>query len=353
MQGSELLEIERQLAGVLELADLGGPLLGSLQRLMGASGCLLSVFDVPERGAPTVRAGSLVGAIQQYPRDLIAEDPLFAWNRTTSPSLFLAEGHGLDLQAYQKSRAYNEFYKRYDIGFMCGVRPTGLRYGSLHMFGLMFATPRIDQRFAPRSLALLRHLETPLRAAAKRIERLRSLEHQQDLLRQLVERQRGAYVLWDATERLAWMSAQAQRLLEGPLARRDLEHAAAEASRQLRRADSAQRDTLLGRPRTLRSASGKPLLVEFYWVTTPDQRVWLLAELKACTGTNDILTKLSPSEARVSRFLERGLTNREIADRLGVSSETVKTHVKHILAKLGVSSRAKAVHLLRESRDLG
>lgn len=345
----ELLDIERQLAGVLELSDLTESLLGRLQRLMGASGCLLSAFDVPQRGIPTIRGGSLAGVMQQYPRDLFAEDPLFAWNRTTSPSLFLAEGRGFDLDAYRRSRAYADFYRRHDIGFMCGVRPTGLPYGSLHMFGLMFATPALSRRFNPGDLAKLRHLEVPLRSAARRIARLRLLQHQQDVLRQLVERRRGCFVLWDDSERLVWVSADAQRALEGPLARGDLEQAAAAALRQLRRADTSERDTLLGRPRSLHSTRGRPLLVEFSWLTTPDQRVWLLAELKPCIGHNALLTKLSPSEARVSRLLERGLTNREMAERLGVSSETVKTHVKHIMAKLGVGSRAKAVYLLRQA----
>src|SRR5512142_1769758 len=110
----ELLEIERQLASVLELSDLAGPLLSRLQRLMSASGCLLSAFDGPERGAPTVLGGSLACVMEQYPRDLFAEDPLFAWNRTTSPGLFLADGHGFDLEAYQRSRAYADFYRRND-----------------------------------------------------------------------------------------------------------------------------------------------------------------------------------------------------------------------------------------------
>jgi DNA-binding CsgD family transcriptional regulator len=346
----ELLEIERQLAGVLELSDLDGSLLSRLQRMMGASGCLLSVFDVPKRGAPTVRGGSLAGAIQQYPRDLIAEDPLFAWNRTTSPNLFLAEGHGLDLEAYEKSRAYTEFYSRYDIGCMCGVRPTGLRYGAPHMFSLMFSTPKLSRRFAAHGLAKVRHLEIPLRSAARRIERLRFLEHRQDVLRQLVERQHGSFVLWSENERMVWISSKAERLLDGPLARRELEHGAKAALQQRRRADCSRSEALLGRPWRLLSARGRPLLVEFSWLTTPDQHVWLLAELQPCRATDTLLTRLTPAEARVARLLERGLTNRELAARLRVSDETVKTHVKHILEKLGVSSRAKAVHVIQLGR---
>jgi DNA-binding NarL/FixJ family response regulator len=38
----------------------------------------------------------------------------------------------------------------------------------------------------------------------------------------------------------------------------------------------------------------------------------------------------------------RGLSNREIAERLVISRKTAGTHVEHIYAKLGVSNRARA-----------
>jgi len=49
---------------------------------------------------------------------------------------------------------------------------------------------------------------------------------------------------------------------------------------------------------------------------------------------------LTPTEVTVVALIEEGLTNREIAARLMRSRRTVATHVEHILAKLGVGSRA-------------
>lgn len=52
---------------------------------------------------------------------------------------------------------------------------------------------------------------------------------------------------------------------------------------------------------------------------------------------------LTRREVEVLGLLAGGLGQREIADRLVISSKTVATHIQHILEKLGVHSRAQAV----------
>ena len=52
--------------------------------------------------------------------------------------------------------------------------------------------------------------------------------------------------------------------------------------------------------------------------------------------------QLTPREQEVLRLVARGQTNSEIALELVVSAGTVKTHVEHIIAKLGVSDRTQA-----------
>src|SRR5205085_1096604 len=53
--------------------------------------------------------------------------------------------------------------------------------------------------------------------------------------------------------------------------------------------------------------------------------------------------QLSPRAHEVLVLLSWGLSNREIAGELGVSSETVKTHVERLYKRLGVSTRTDAV----------
>jgi DNA-binding CsgD family transcriptional regulator len=52
---------------------------------------------------------------------------------------------------------------------------------------------------------------------------------------------------------------------------------------------------------------------------------------------------LSAREVEVLRHVARGATNVEIALQLGMSPNTVRTHVQNALTKLGVATRAAAV----------
>ncbi|MEO7715604.1 MAG: response regulator transcription factor [Capsulimonas sp.] len=60
-------------------------------------------------------------------------------------------------------------------------------------------------------------------------------------------------------------------------------------------------------------------------------------------GDTDLIKPLSTRELEVLRLLATGLNNRDIAHTLFVSEGTVKTHVEHIIGKLGVSDRVQAV----------
>lgn len=51
--------------------------------------------------------------------------------------------------------------------------------------------------------------------------------------------------------------------------------------------------------------------------------------------------KLSPREEEIVQLISRGCTNKEIARALGLSDKTVKAHLSHIFAKLGVTRRAQ------------
>jgi DNA-binding NarL/FixJ family response regulator len=106
----------------------------------------------------------------------------------------------------------------------------------------------------------------------------------------------------------------------------------------------APRDQLVGAVRTV--AAGEALLAPALVRRLIEDFVRRPAPgARSPTELND----LTERELEVLTLVARGLANAEIATRLFVSEATVRTHVTHILAKLGLRDRVQAVVLAYES----
>jgi NarL family two-component system response regulator LiaR len=68
----------------------------------------------------------------------------------------------------------------------------------------------------------------------------------------------------------------------------------------------------------------------------------LLEEMADGGGARPEAAHLTPREREVLILIARGRSNKRIALELGVAEKTVKTHVGHVLAKLGVTDRTQA-----------
>lgn len=78
------------------------------------------------------------------------------------------------------------------------------------------------------------------------------------------------------------------------------------------------------------------------------------AALRALLAADSGFEELSPADNKLSKrqsqliiMLDRGLSNREIADELGISEHTVKVHLWRLFRRLGVKSRTQTLHYAR------
>jgi DNA-binding CsgD family transcriptional regulator len=77
--------------------------------------------------------------------------------------------------------------------------------------------------------------------------------------------------------------------------------------------------------------------------------VTVIGERKAEKPSVDLLKaifSLTPAEARVATLFGSGFRVSQVAERLGVSKETVRSHIKHVFAKIGVSRQSHLARLL-------
>ena len=92
-------------------------------------------------------------------------------------------------------------------------------------------------------------------------------------------------------------------------------------------------------------AAGESLLAP----TVTSRLIARFAGQPGTVATPPALDALTPREREVLVLIARGLSNKEIAARLVVAEQTVKTHVGRILAKLALRDRAQAVMAAYES----
>jgi DNA-binding NarL/FixJ family response regulator len=78
------------------------------------------------------------------------------------------------------------------------------------------------------------------------------------------------------------------------------------------------------------------------------------AALRALLSADGGFEELTPADNKLSKrqkqlivMLDRGLSNREIAEELGISEHTVKVHLWRLFRRLGVKSRTQTIHYAR------
>lgn len=93
----------------------------------------------------------------------------------------------------------------------------------------------------------------------------------------------------------------------------------------------------------LKNSTGEELIPAIRAVAAG--RKWIPQNVAKRLRSRNLFEELTPRETAVLREVARGLSNKELADALGISEHTAKDHLKSILAKLRVADRTQAVTL--------
>ena len=98
----------------------------------------------------------------------------------------------------------------------------------------------------------------------------------------------------------------------------------------------------------VKSCSREEIQALIHRAVAGDQ-LWTRDDLRRITGVMttprlaaELDAPLTVRESEVLKQVTLGATNRQIAETLGISYETVKEHVQHVLEKVGVDDRTQA-----------
>jgi DNA-binding NarL/FixJ family response regulator len=112
---------------------------------------------------------------------------------------------------------------------------------------------------------------------------------------------------------------------------------------------SVARAIALGASGFLLKGCSRNELLSAIRVVATGENVWSRERLRSVSGalrtaraTNNLEVSLSEREGEVLRQMTLGATNKQIAQAMNISYETVKEHVQHVLRKIGLTDRTQA-----------
>jgi DNA-binding CsgD family transcriptional regulator len=353
----DLAALERAAAGVESLDELAGAPLSHLTAAVRSSNSMLFQF---EANGPRILGGALRDAMSSYREEYFAYDEIqkagFRDAHVATP-LILNEWSGLCWSTHRKSLAYADFYRRSEVEWMLCLHLGEEPHGTPGHTGIVLARASSEPPFGREDLRVAEYAAQSLRVAMRRTRRLEALEHEAAAAQALLAQR--AVLTVGSDGRVAWLSVRAEALAAPYLASGgQLRDPLAGLVRMLF-ADTSRHAEELGVKVRARLSSNPELDAEL-WVTRSRAGTELVGvELHggARPVTRDAASRLAArhgltaAERRVLVLLGEAMTNREIAGRLACSLETVRTHVAHLLGKLGARSRAQAaLFLTREAR---
>ncbi len=273
--------------------------------------------------------------------------------------------HVISDNELEKTEIYNDFFRRYNIHYSCGIN---VPLAGESVVYLSCLRPREARAFSEREGVVLETLFPHIQRAlglyatlSQRQANQKGLETSLDAFGHAVFGLNGAgkVVFQNAKAETLLRAADGLRLHEGKL-----DAAGAGQSAVLRQliadavATGCSKGTYAGGSVLLRrrGEAGSLRVTVSPFLASSEFGTPRLAALVFVGGENDtagrrssalrMLYGITPSEERVADLLLAGLPVREIAERLGITQETSRFHVKRLLAKTGTAKQAELIRLM-------
>lgn len=328
-------------AEALDLRELGRRVLPALREAFDTS--VIVAYRVGADGFETAVPPGGVDPMPAY-EAFAASCPLFAVKRTAAERVVVPT-EVVGARTLRRSAVYEACFRPYDADHQVSVRLSEARGAALGTTGIVLARSRRCGSWSGAELRRIEHLVPILVAAHRRNERWLAAERQREALAGIAEATAGVGAVFDRRGRAVWLSDEAAARLGG--------HGGEAALRAAVRRAAAGDETELELPAT---AGGDRLRLILSPGRARSGEVVVLARLHeppvdpARVRANAARLGLTPAEIDVAEALARGLSNPEIAAELGITRGTVRTHLAHVYAKLGVHSRVRAVLALTGGR---
>ena len=340
-------------AEIVTPEDLAGQFLSELAGFVGATSSIVYYFATGGRLEPL--GGNAADAVPGHGRTFAAQDPLMlsVIARSQIPFAMVQQTGRADLvvdRDFRRSIVYQQHYRAMDVEHFLFLFPSDRPFGHDGMAGFLLGR---HESAEPFDVALLDHLsviEGALRAAVRRMLRGQAAQQQRDALATMIERG-GEFpvVMLDERQKLIWGTGDALARIERyPEVLPSIRAMAAQLQASL------DRPSEIPAPWTFRKRLGPRHVLQGELEVVRDTwlRPIIACHFKVEVEARDSSMKLSAAEGRVLDGIVGGLSNKEIGEQLGLSVDTVRTHVRKLLAKLGVDSRVKAALWAAKNREL-
>ena len=354
--------------GAAETPDLWQTFLRSLAGALNGRGALFLHHDLLGSGSVATSALLDPAVLHDYNLHFHRLDVLAisAATRALEPCVPATDDMLMPREQLIRTPYYNEFSLKHDVSRVMSVV---LHKGSRIHSGLTLLRGEHDAPYDAQDRQFLRWLSPHLQRALQMHQRLQRTDHERAVANDAIDALSDAVFLVDAQARVILTNRRASELLaardgltiEGdwraatPAATERLRTALARAIAVARRESLDAGEAVVALPRR----TGPPLSAVITPVGRHNARIRIRGRIRAVVCVIDPacvtpssserlagLFELTQREARVASLFAAARTGDDISNELGITRETVRTHLKRVLAKAGVATQAQFVRVV-------